>query len=539
MHGHSSSDQGGYGALDILDASQDCAWILRLDGSIEHMNRHAQAMFPAESVDLTNWRRIWPEESRFSLDRAFNLAVTGQRARFRAFLGEARDRRAYCDTTISPIHDRDGAAIRLLATARDVTREVETEAFLKTVIQLLPSPLTVKNVADRRYVLINRAAEDAFDVVADDALGKTTLEILDQATADLVEGRENETLRTGELHVSEHKVMRGSAGPRDFVTKILATYDDVGPRHLITLGEDVTEQRAAAASLQVARDQAEQASHAKTAFLANMSHEIRTPLNGIVAGADMLAKGELTPKARQLVDIIQTSSHSLERLLSDILDLVRIEAGQVVVETGPFDLGDLARSVAALCALRADEKGVVVQINIAPSAEVRVIGDSARLRQVLINLLSNAVKFTDQGCVTLDVDLGPDHRARVSVADTGIGFDAAEKARIFDRFQQADASFTRRFGGTGLGLAISRELVELMGGSLSCDSVPGRGSTFWFDLPLPPAQAAPALAAGEATAATAAGAPRILVADDHPTNRKIVELMLADLAEIFAAENGQ
>jgi PAS domain S-box-containing protein len=540
VNGQSSGDQGGYGALDILDASQDCAWILRLDGSIEHVNQRAQAMFPAESIDLTNWRGIWPEESRFSLDRSFTLALTGQLARFRAFLGVAQHSRAYCDTTISPIRDRDGAVIRLLATARDVTQEVETQGFLKTVIQLLPSPLTVKNVEDGRYVLINRAAEDAFGIVADEAMGKTTREILSSTIAQrLVEG-EAKVLRTGEMHVSEEKVGYGDdSAPRYFLTKTLATYDDVGARHLITLGEDVTARKSAAASLRVALEQAEQASQAKSAFLANMSHEIRTPLNGIIAGADLLAKGELNPRARELADIILNSGKSLERLLSDILDLVRIEAGQVVVENGPFHLGEMARSVAALCALRAEEKGVIVQTHIAPTADVMVTGDGARLRQVLTNLLSNAVKFTDQGHVTLDVTLTPDGAARLSVTDTGIGFDAAEKARIFDRFQQAAASFTRRFGGTGLGLAISRELVELMGGALSCDSVPGKGSSFWFTLPLVAHHDVPTATAQEDAAQLTGGMPRILVADDHPTNRKIVELMLADLAEIFTAENGR
>jgi PAS domain S-box-containing protein len=544
VQGQSSSDQGGgYGALDILDASQDCAWILRLDGSIEHANQRAQSMFSAEPVtsdDLANWRGIWPEESRFSLDRSFNIALGGQVARFRAFLGVAQHSRAYCDTTISPIRDHAGQVIRLLATARDVTQEVETQGFLKTVLQLLPSPLTVKNVEDGRYVLINRAAEDALDLVADEAVGRTASEVLDPAVAARSAEIESKVLRTGEMQLSEETFGESADGAaRYFTIKTLATYDDVGARHLITLGEDVTARKSAAASLRAALDQAEQASQAKTAFLANMSHEIRTPLNGIVAGADLLSKGALDPRGRELVDIILNSGRSLERLLSDILDLVRVEAGQVVIENGDFHLGDTARSVAALCGLRAEEKGVALETRVAAAADVRVTGDGARLRQVLINLLSNAVKFTDGGYVTLDVTLDADGRARFSVSDTGIGFDAAEKARIFDRFQQADASFTRRFGGTGLGLAISRELVELMGGSLSCDSTPGAGSTFWFTLPLAVCRDAPVQVVAEDGELPTSVVPRILVADDHPTNRKIVELMLADVAEIFTAENGR
>jgi signal transduction histidine kinase/CheY-like chemotaxis protein len=539
VQGQGSSEQdGGYGALDILDASQDCAWILRLDGGVEHANHLARAMFTADPDDPAAWREIWPEESRFSLDRAFDIAAAGQVARFRAFLGDAQ-RRIYCDTTISPMRDRTGAVIRLLACARDVTDAVETHGFLKTVIQLLPSPLTVKNVEDGRYVLINRAAEDAFGLVADDAVGKTAPEVMPRAIARTLIDIEARVLRTGEMQIAEKEFGRGpDAAPRYFLTKTLATYDDIGARHLITLGDDVTADKRAKASLRAALDQAEQASQAKSAFLANMSHEIRTPLNGIVAGADLLAKGELTPRARELVEIIVNSGRSLERLLSDILDLVRIEAGQVVIETQPFDLGDLTRSVSALCALRAEEKDVLLETRIDPAADRAVLGDGARLRQVLTNLMSNAVKFTDHGRVTLNVALEANGGVRFSVRDTGIGFDADEKSRIFERFQQADASFTRRFGGTGLGLAISRELVELMGGVLSCDSVPGQGSTFWFTLPLPVHRDA-------AVETTTDGAPdtpdmpRVLVADDHPTNRKIVELMLAEVAEIFTAENGR
>jgi PAS domain S-box-containing protein len=540
VNGHPSSAQSaGYGALDILDASQDCAWILRLDGSIEHANRRAQAMFPAEPADLANWRKIWPEESRFSLDRSFNVAATGQVARFRAFLGEAQHARAYCDTTISPILDREGQVIRLLATARDVTQTVETQGFLRTVVQLLPSPLTVKNVQDGRYVLINRAAEDALGVAADEAVGRTAGEVLAPSIAAHADEIEATVLRTGEMQLSEEIHGETADGaPRYFTTKTLATYDDVGARHLITLAEDVTARRATAASLRAALDQAEQASQAKSAFLANMSHEIRTPLNGIVAGADLLAKGALDPRARELVDIILNSGRGLERLLSDVLDLVRIEAGQVTIENSAFHLGDMARSVAALCALRAEEKGVILEARVAATVDATVIGDDARLRQVLTNLLSNAVKFTDQGRVTLEAALDADGRVGFRVSDTGIGFDAVEKARIFDRFQQADVSFTRRFGGAGLGLAISRELVERMGGALECDSAPGQGSTFWFALPLPAHRESPVETAAD-TAQEPLDIPRVLVADDHPTNRKVVELMLAEVAEIFTAENGR
>ncbi len=525
---------GAYGYLDLLEANQDSAWILRLDGVVEHANQKARALFGVAGGEV-DWRALWPEESRFSLDRSFSAAAEGSVTRFRAFLGGAAKARVYCDTTIAPVRDGEGRILRLLATARDVTEEVETQGFLRTVLQLLPLPLTVKNVEDRRYVLINRAAEDALDLIADEATGRTADQVLSPERAERAHAIEDAVLRGGEMQMAEEAIKNGGE-TRHLLIKTLATYDDIGPRHLITLGEDVTASRASALALREALDQAEQASQAKSAFLANMSHEIRTPLNGIIAGADLLSKSLTDPRARELVDIIAASGQSLQGLLSDVLDLVRIEAGQMLIETAPFQLGDMARSVAALCALHADEKGVRMAVSVEPGADHTVVGDSARLRQVLTNLLSNAVKFTDRGEVVLSVALDADGRARFTVADTGIGFDAATKARICERFQQADASFTRRFGGSGLGLAISRELIQLMGGELDCDSTPGEGSTFWFALPL--AFGAEAAPVAETASEAPTGAPRVLVADDHPTNRKVVELMLADVADIVSVENG-
>ncbi|MET3663987.1 ATP-binding protein [Caulobacter sp. 1776] len=539
-HAAPETAPGAYGYLDILEANQDCAWILRADGVAEHANQKAQTLFGAleagPGAAAVDWRELWPEDSRFSLDRAFKLAAGGSVARFRAFLGGTAKSRVYCDTTIAPIRDAEARIVRLLATARDVTEEVETHGFLRTVLQLLPLPLTVKNVEDRRYVLINRAAEDALDLVADEAIGKAAGQVLGPERAARASAIEAEVLRSGEMQVLEEEVRIPGQAPRQLLIKTLATYDDIGARHLITLGEDVTARNTAAAALRAALEQTEQASQAKSAFLANMSHEIRTPLNGIIAGADLLSKICPDPRARELVDIIAASGQSLERLLSDVLDLVRVEAGQMVIETAPFELGDTARSVAALCALRADEKGVGLTVAVSPAADRTVLGDSARLRQVLTNLISNAVKFTDRGEIAVAVTQDADGRTRFEVTDTGIGFDEAMKTRICERFQQADASFTRRFGGTGLGLAISRELVELMGGELSCDSTPGVGSAFWFSLPLAACAQTPAPV--EDLAEAPAGAPRVLVADDHPTNRKVVELMLADVADIVTVENG-
>ena len=288
-------------------------------------------------------------------------------------------------------------------------------------------------------------------------------------------------------------------------------------------------QRRSARGLKVARQKAEAASLSKTEFLANMSHEIRTPLNGVVAVADMLAAAGLPEREQKMAEIIRSSGQSLERLLSDVLDLARVEAGQLTIERAPFKAADLVRAVAELSRLRADEKGLALATEIDPALEGWFSGDAVRVRQILTNFASNAVKFTEKGAVTIRGEAPAPGRLRFSVVDTGVGFTPEVKARLFARFQQADGSITRRFGGSGLGLAISRQLASLMNGLVDCESAPGAGSRFWFEAPFAAADAPQVEAASGADdeEVVAQDRPiRVLVADDHATNQLVVRMML-------------
>jgi len=299
-------------------------------------------------------------------------------------------------------------------------------------------------------------------------------------------------------------------------------------------------QRVVAQRLRAAQLRAEMASRSKSEFLANMSHEIRTPLNGVVGVADLLAAADLPKREREMAEIIKSSGQSLERLLSDVLDLARVEAGQMTIDPAPFQAGDLVRSVAGLSRLRADEKGLCLEAQVAPELEGWFMGDATRIRQILTNLVSNAVKFTDSGSVIITADAPKPGSIRLTVADTGVGFDATVKERLFGRFQQADGSITRRFGGTGLGLAISRQLASLMGGVLDCESQPGEGSRFWFEAAFEPANAPDASTEEAQAPALAQERPvRVLVVDDHATNRTVVRMMLEPLGvEAESAANG-
>jgi len=297
--------------------------------------------------------------------------------------------------------------------------------------------------------------------------------------------------------------------------------------------------RATTAELMLKQNEAEAASIAKSEFLANMSHEIRTPLNGVLAMAQVLADASLPPREKEAANLICTSGQTLERLLSDILDLAKIESGQMEVQLSGFSVGDLLRSVAGLGQMIAEGKGVELNVVIDAQADCHVSGDEVRIRQVMTNLVSNAIKFTPNGSVTLTLCRTSTGAFRFSVQDTGVGFSAEDKARIFERFQQADGTITRRFGGTGLGLSISRHLVELMGGVLECESAVGTGSTFWFELELEEVEADQP----ECKQKADIGPPpstRLLVVDDHPTNLKVVEIILAGAGiDVTTATNGE
>lgn len=300
-------------------------------------------------------------------------------------------------------------------------------------------------------------------------------------------------------------------------------------RVLWILTQLAEQDKALASSLQnltAARDQAEAASQAKSQFLSNMSHELRTPLNGIVAMSELLRGRQSSPAEQEMADIVLTSARNLSTLVGDILDVSKIEAGKLDFEKEAFDLIASARSVVSLHAAAAAAKGIKLTFRAGTPEGRWFKGDRGRISQILGNLLSNAVKFTSEGEVRVTL-LETARGMQIVVRDTGIGFDKGMAGRLFQRFEQADGSITRRYGGTGLGLSISNALAHGMGGTIRAKSLPQRGSVFMVSLPLEAAGAVTEEAFGD----TSDGVQglRVLLAEDHPANQRVVSLILAPL----------
>ena len=276
---------------------------------------------------------------------------------------------------------------------------------------------------------------------------------------------------------------------------------------------DVTEERRAEDEIRGAKEAAEAANSAKSSFLATMTHELRTPMNGVLGILELLHQTELNEEQRELIDVIGGSAEALLKIIDDILDLSKIEAGKMEIERVPFAPLPLVEGVADTLAPHAHRKKLSFNTYVDQTVPQAILGDPVRLRQLLFNLIGNAIKFTETGSVSVHLTTEDSGTLRLNVVDTGIGLDDVARSRLFNPFVQADGTTTRRFGGTGLGLSICRRLVELMGGSIGVESAPGRGSTFWAKIPL---EAAPAVASGEIERLD--GVRALIVEDDPVTS---------------------
>jgi PAS domain S-box-containing protein len=440
-----------------------------------------------------------------------------------------------------PVLDETGGMIGVHGTTQDVTQRKQTEERLRFQAHLLDAVGEAVIATDLTGAITywGPGAEELYGWTAHEALSRNIGEVTpSDATAEAaveVMGR----LAQGERWAGLMEVRRRDGST--FLAEIVDTPVLDAGRLVAVIGisTDVTAREQANAELASARDAALEASVLKSHFLANMSHEIRTPMNGILGMTELLLDSPLDASQREFAETVRISGDALLTIINDILDLSKVEAGVVELESVDFELSSVIRNVTELLAGAAAAKGLDMQVHVADDVPA-LRGDPLRIRQVLTNLIGNAVKFTPAGggvvvsgrVVATD---GTRATVRLQVDDTGIGIGPDEMERVFEPFAQADSSTTRRFGGTGLGLTITRQLVDLMGGRYGVDSTLGRGSTFWCTLPLLAAiGTAPGPAGGtrpgcpEVPVAVADG-PRcgaVLLAEDNLINRKVAVAML-------------
>jgi len=352
----------------------------------------------------------------------------------------------------------------------------------------------------------------------------------------------NALRENGSVRDFEYDIRRTDGTVRSVLSSCKLVRGKDGDLYLEGMETDITERRLKEQA-EIEKEAAVAASHAKSVFLANMSHEIRTPMNALLGMAEMLSETRLDDEQKRYVELFRTAGDSLLRLLNEILDFSRIEAGQMVIDKAVLDLRELVSNVAGIMLVQAENRGLTLEAGVEDDVPVAVLGDRLRLKQILLNLVGNAVKFTERGSVRVNVRTveagGGTAVVEFAVVDTGVGVEAGKMTEIFESFTQADSSTTREYGGSGLGLTIARELVELMGGSIRVESGPGQGATFSFAIPFE--------ISGERAEPVAEPAPapdgvarRVLLVEDSESNRILVQHYLKNAGhELIVAVNGE
>jgi PAS domain S-box-containing protein len=545
----------------IIEASPDAITINRCsDGRFVAVN---SAFIEAHDFTLQEVMHktprelgVWANNSQF-MEFLRKLRTDGSVRSMEAML-KARHRRTM-PVLLSAVVTELGSTPCIVSFTRDISeikqaeRKIrDSEAALRKIIETSLDPITINRYPDGRFVAVNNAFLEAMGLSSEEEVLRSSPRELnmwadtEKFKQTLFKLQNSGFVRSEELEIRSTDGRISPYLASAVITKI------GGESCIVAISRDITEIRKTQNELKAARQAALDAGRAKSEFLSSMSHEIRTPMNAILGMAELLSRSPLTEEQRRYVNLMRTNGDALLDLINDILDLAKIESGQLTMESASFDLEEVLDKVGELMAVRAHEKGLELAVRAASGVPSSLIGDPLRLRQILINLLGNAIKFTDKGEVSLTVEQvagraldpvgsgqnggGSEIFLRFSVVDTGIGIPSDKLSSIFSSFTQADSSTTRKYGGSGLGLAIVKRLVELNGGEISVHSEPGKGSCFLFT----------ARFGAETSGLRRPPQPevnlsgvRVLVVDDTATNRLILrETLTLEGAEVAEAEGG-
>nr|MBL8411011.1 PAS domain S-box protein [Dechloromonas sp.] len=561
----------------LNDAIPDLVWVKDPDGVYLSCNPPFCRLYNAsehEIVGRTDMDFVDPELAAFFREKDMAAAAAGRPTSNEEWLTFADDGyRGLFETIKTPMRDHEGNLVGILGISREITerRRVE-EALRASEAELARHRLHLEQlVAERtrelaeandrlertqfamdcagmgihwvdcesgRFVYVNRAAAEMLGYSCEEMLGLSVTDI--DPGYDAAQFTEFTTILRRQGKANFDSINRHRDG-RLIPVNILLYYcppTPLEPARFITFIKDISERKRVEQELRDAKLAAEQATRAKSAFLANMSHEIRTPMNAILGTVHLLRRTALDGQQAEQVQHIETAGRHLLGVISDILDISKIEAGKLQLEEAPLQVAAIVDEVAGMVAGRAAEKGLQLSVDAAGLGDT-LLGDGTRLRQALLNFANNAVKFTERGAIRLSGGyVQSDTESvvlRLEVSDTGIGIAPDALQRLFQPFEQADASINRKHGGTGLGLAIARYIAGLMGGEAGAESVPGEGSRFWMTVRLrrPPGAALPVAPADDGLAGGLLlrefAGRRVLLAEDEPINAEVATMLLEEV----------
>ncbi|GGF45229.1 hypothetical protein GCM10011611_59600 [Aliidongia dinghuensis] len=556
----------------LADNSSDLIVLADIDGVRRFISPAARELYgyePEEMMGSNTFGAAHPEDRHFLTD-AFEQLTNGAPSA----VAQVRAQRkggdyVWVETHMRLVRDPLTDELRVLGLIRDISRRHEIEqAIRESELQFRSlansvSDVIIRSGPDGRLRYVSPSCRTVLGYEPEELVGTKRGTFSHPEDRAHIEARMAAIVAGDGDNVIAFRVIRRDGTTiwleaRISLVRAAETNELV---EMIAVMRDISQQKAIEERLERARIEAEKASQLKSDFLANMSHEIRTPMNGIIGMTGLLLATRLDPEQRRFADAVRISADALLSVINDILDLSKLEAGKLNLETVPFDFSTIVENCVELMTAKALDKGITLTAEVAERAYLPHLGDPTRLRQIILNLLSNAVKFTDHGFVSIKVKATALATGasfiRIHVEDSGIGMDETVRAKLFRKFEQADTSVARRFGGTGLGLAISKQLIDRMGGRIGVSSTPGYGSRFTVELTLPVTDTAPVdlvpedktardKASGGSTAPGASPLPpvaskagRILVAEDNAVNQLLVVTLLTDAGyAVDVAEDG-